>query len=187
MSKKIEKAVSKIQQSLITGELVISQACQVRLAALSRRRTVVAGTNSRLIILKRGIFGGHNVTEIRWQDLVDISIFESIFERYLGVTLEIKATTARIKINGLEADEAREVYTFCLKQEQEWQEKNWAGKIEKACAKASGIVIGSEYSQRENCDRPPLGRLSVAKQMFDDGLISDSEYESIKSKITEAI
>ena len=59
-------------------EILQHWAIQERPYALLSRRSVVAGTSGRLIIIHRGLLGGFQMIDVRWQDLKDAKINEGI-------------------------------------------------------------------------------------------------------------
>ena len=57
-AKRQEKADENLSTVLMDTEVIASKATQTRIFSLWSRRTLVAITNSRLLVLQRGIFGG---------------------------------------------------------------------------------------------------------------------------------
>src|SRR3569833_1195780 len=70
----VQRALDSLQSVLIPGESLEAWAIQRRLFALIHRRVLVAATSGRLISITRGLIGGYNVTDIRWQDLEDVDL-----------------------------------------------------------------------------------------------------------------
>ena len=69
--KRHEKALANLDTVLMSGEDVTAKSVQVRIFSLWSRRSLVAITNSRLIVLKRGLLGGFKMQDIQWRDLKD--------------------------------------------------------------------------------------------------------------------
>jgi hypothetical protein len=54
--------------------------------------------------------------------------------------------------------------------------------MEEARAKSGGVYLGSMEGAGSSAE-DPVAKLAKAKQMLDQGLISEAEYESVKAKI----
>jgi hypothetical protein len=191
----IEKAMEHLQDLLIEGEMLDAWAVQLRIFALTHRRTVIAATSGRFLALKRGLLGGFELTDLRWQDLKDATIRVGIFGADLTLVASTMADLAlderadrRLTFTGLQKDKAQQVYRLCQGQEQAWREKRRVRELEEMRAKSGGVQINSGPALAP----PPLPgsqssdaviRLQQAKQMIDAKLISDAEYEALKAKI----
>ena len=183
-----------IRTLLISGERLESHAIQRRLFALTHRRLVVGATSGRLIALQRGLVSGFTVQDIRWQDLHDAQLQVGIFGATLTVSADAGAdlasgsgTPRRLVFLGLRKDQAQEVYRACQFQEQSWREKRRVRELEELRAKSGGVHLGGGVmgvaGGGEEAQRSPQGRLQRAKEMLDQGLLSDSEYEQVKARI----
>jgi hypothetical protein len=191
----LQKAVEHIRALLIEGETLDAWAAQVRLFALTHRRTVIAATSGRFLSLRRGLFGGFDVTDLRWQDLKDAAISVGIFGADLTLTVEAMADLAgaaagekKLEFTGLQKDDAQQVYRFCQGHEQAWREKRRVRELEEMRAKSGGVQIASAPVPAPSAlpstqPNDPVARLQQAKRMVEAKLISDAEYESIKAKI----
>lgn len=191
----IEKAMEHLQDLLIEGETLDAWAAQLRLFALTHRRTIIAATSGRFLALKRGLLGGFELTDLRWQDLRDATIRVGIFGADLTLMASTMADLAvderadrRLVFIGLQKDMAQQVYRLCQGQEQAWREKRRVRELEEMRAKAGGVQISSGPAVAPpplpgNQSSDAVGRLQQAKQMADSKLISDSEYEALKARI----
>ena len=183
-----------IHSLLIPGERLESHAIQRRLFALTHRRLVVAATSGRLIAVQRGLLSGFTVQDVRWQDLRDAQLRVGIF----GATLTVAADQgndlagaegpARVfSFTGMRKDQAQEVYRACQFQEQAWREKRRVRELEELRAKSGGVHLGAMAGMTagggEEANRSPQARLQRAKEMLDQGLLTDSEYEQVKARI----
>jgi len=176
---------------LVAGENIEHLATQVYIFALinSSRRAIIAATPMRMIIFKRGLFGGYELTDIRWQDLENVNISESFFENIFGSSFTIKIRQgSTLIVKGVQSVQVRPLYVYSQQQEQSWREKNRIRKIEEDRAKAGGIMIGTAIPNSP----PPLStpaedtvmiRIQKAKALFDQGIMSDDEYEAVKARI----
>ena len=195
--KGVYDALEALRSLLIEGERIEACAVQRRVFALRHRRIIVAATTGRLIIVQRGLFGGFTPIDLRWQDLRDATLTVGVF----GATLRVAAyrssdlaTTegppSNIVIAGLRKLEAQEVYRACQTRAQAWREKRRIRELEELRAKAGGIQIGgaraltsAPVGGAEEGDGSPMARLQRAKEMLQNGLLNDSEFEQIKAKI----
>ncbi|WP_067707755.1 hypothetical protein [Erwinia sp. ErVv1] len=193
----LEKAYGYLNSMLVSGEKLLKVAIQRRLFALDRRRIMVSATSGRFIGMTRGLLGGFTPIDVRWQDLKDAQIKAGIF----GSTLYISALSQpdlasggkvyRYQFGGLRKDEAQEIYKIAQAHEQAWREKRRQRELEELRAKSggfgnfannSGFAGGSAPGEAGN-EASSVERLKKARQMLEEGLISDSEYETTKSRI----
>jgi len=195
---RIQDALAQLRALLVPGETMGAYAVQRRLFALTRRRLVVCATSGRFISLSRGIFGGYVPYDVRWQDLEDASISAGIFGATLTITslgTEDMASRGRVgrtvRIEGLRKEQAQQVYTLCQSQEQAWREKRRVRDLDELRAQSGGVQIGgvsgAAAAGLASADGDPTERLRKAKEMLDDGLITDAEFESIKARVVEGL
>ncbi|MBA2458537.1 MAG: SHOCT domain-containing protein [Gemmatimonadales bacterium] len=189
----LSPGLDAIQSLLIPGERLESHAVQRRIFALTHRRIVVGATSGRLIAVSRGLVSGFTVQDIRWQDLRDAQLQVGIF----GATLSVSAdagddlagavgTPRGLSFAGLRKDQAHEVYRACQFQEQAWREKRRVRELEELRAKSGGVHLsgaGVAAGGGDDAGRSPQARLNRAKEMLDQGLLTDAEYEQVKARI----
>jgi Short C-terminal domain/Bacterial PH domain len=180
---RLQDALVKIKQLLVPDEQIIASAVQRRFFALLRRREIAVATTGRFILYQRNVLPGARVSDVRWQDLRDAHIQEGIF----GSTLTIRSNYTYV-VTGLRKNEAQALYRQCQQQEQAWREKNRLRSLEEARARSGGIQLGAGLAAAASGPVPDgvkdsTARLKQAKTMFDQGLISDAEYEALKAKI----
>jgi hypothetical protein len=183
-----------VRSLLISGERLECHAIQRRLFALTHRRLIVGATSGRLIAVQRGLISGFTVQDIRWQDLHDAQLQVGIF----GATLTLSAdeggdlagaggTSRSFRFTGLRKDQAQEVYRACQFQEQAWREKRRVRELEELRAKSGGVHLGGGVpgipGGGEDASRSPQARLQRAKEMLDQGLLTDAEYEQVKARV----
>ncbi len=75
----LNKALEHLNSVLVSGETLDAWAIQRRLFAITKRRILIAATSGRFIKIKRGLLGGFDMTDFRWQDLGDAKIKVGIF------------------------------------------------------------------------------------------------------------
>jgi hypothetical protein len=186
-----------IRTLLIPGERLESHAVQRRLFALTHRRIVVGASSGRLIAVQRGLVSGFTVQDIRWQDLRDAQLQVGIFGATLTVSADqgndlagAEGTVRVMTLTGLRKDQAQEVYRACQFQEQAWREKRRVRELEELRAKSGGVHLGGMGGMGgipagggDDAARSPHARLQRAKEMLEQGLLSDAEYEQVKARI----
>lgn len=183
-----EKVFSYLDSMLVAGEKIQAVSIQRRLFALLHRRSLVSATSGRLIGMSRGLIGGFTPVDLRWQDIKTAHIRVGIFGSTLtitGLTQPDLASGGGIRgfqFSGLRKDEAQAVYRIAQGQEQAWREKRRQREIEELRAKSGGYQ-GPIGDQSIRSEEDPTTRLKKAKALLDQGLISDSEFETIKARV----
>jgi hypothetical protein len=193
----LAKALDYLRSVLIPSETLEAWAIQRRIFALSHRRLLLAATSGRLILLTRRVLGGFDVSNIRWQDLEEVTLRVGM----LGADLLVRAGRAtdfasqgsqgsqRLEFQGLRKDQAQAVYRICQAQDQAWREKRRVRELEELRARSGGIQVssaGAGYGPGAPAVSDAVRRLQEAKQMLDGKLITDAEYEAIKAKIVSS-
>jgi hypothetical protein len=185
-------ALDAVQSLLIPGERLECYAIQHRLFALTHRRLVVGATSGRLIAVQRGLISGFTTQDIRWQDLRDAQLQVGIIGATLTVTCDPGEDLAGapgaarvLRFSGLMKEQAKEVYRACQAQEQAWREKRRVRELEEMRAKSGGVHLGAMPGAPAAGEdaRSPQARLQRARDMLDQGLLSDAEYEQVKARI----
>lgn len=196
---RVSAGLVELNGLLVPGERLLAYAPQRRLFALSHRRLIVAATTGRFIALSRGLIGGYTPYDVRWQDLKDVTIRAGIFGADL--TISSLATddfgshehgaSGRRLFMGLRKQEAQQVYKICQAQEQSWREKRRVRDLDELRAESGGVQLGGLPMAGLGGAATPAGtsdpteRLRRAKEMLDNGLITDTEYESIKARVVD--
>jgi hypothetical protein len=171
-------------------------AIQRRIFALFHRRQLVAATTGRFIGITRGLFGGFHPVDIRWQDLKDARVDVGILSATITIQTDPHSgAAATYQFMGLRKEEAQIVYRVCQTEEQAWREKRRIRELEEMRAKSGGINIGSTGAAPAAAGAPggtaasgdDVARLARAKTMLDQGLISDTEYETIRARIISGL
>ena len=191
------KAHDHLKSLLIPGETIDAWAIQRRLFALTHRRILIAATTGRFIVIKRGLFGGYDMGDFRWQDIGDVKIKVGIFgadlfiKTFVSTDLAInKYATFISGLTGFRKDQTQNIYRLAQAQDQSWREKRRIRELEEMRAKSGGLNIGGSQSGLQhagNSSDDSLNRLQKAKEMLDNKLITDSEFESIKARIISGL
>ena len=181
---RVARAIEKLRSVLTSGEVVRESVFQLRLWALTHRRSLVATTDRRMIFFRRG----------QWQDVKNAHVKEHFFPACFGADLTIVSRDGRtVKMPGLDSVKARRIYAFAQAQEQAWREKNRIREIEELRAKSGGITLNGSGSPLSAPAAAPAGaedmakKLKEAKELLDCGAISDVEFETIKARFLNNI
>lgn len=191
------KALEQLRSILIPSESLESWAVQCRIFALTHRRQLLAATSGRLVLLTRKLLGGFDVSNVRWQDLEEVTLHVGIFSADLIVRAgratdfasQSNQGAQRIEFRGLRKEQAQAVYRICQAQDQAWREKRRVRELEELRARAGGIQVTQapgSYATAGAVQSEAVRRLQEAKQMLDGKLITDAEYEAIKAKIVSS-
>lgn len=193
------RVLETLRALLTVDETLEAWAMQHRLFALSHRRVCVAATSGRFLSLTRGLLGGYDSADIRWQDLKETRIHAGIIAADLTLVaqassdLNIGAEVNRVwTFEGLRKDQAQAIYRICQQHDQVWREKRRVRELEELRAKSGGVQFGSGPSTYASApdasgESDPARRLRQAREMLDAKLISDAEFESIKAKIVAGL
>jgi hypothetical protein len=193
---RLNKALEHLNSVLVSGETLEAWAIQRRLFALTHRRILIAATSGRFIQIKRGLIGGYDMTDFRWQDLGDAKIKVGIFGadiymKIFGSTdLAISKDSDQVLVlPGFRKDQAEKIYRLAQAQDQSWREKRRIRELEELRAKSGGVIIGNSPGPQQtgNKSEDAASKLEQAKQMLEKKLITDSEYESIKARIISGL
>lgn len=194
----LARPLEHLRSVLIPSETLEAWAIQCRVFALTHRRQLLAATSGRLILLARKLLGGFDVSNIRWQDLEEVTLRVGM----VGADLVVRAGRAtdfasqsgqgstRIEFRGLRKEQAQAVYRICQAQDQAWREKRRVRELEELRARSGGIQVtsglGGYVPPGAGQQSDAVRRLQEAKQMLDGKLITDAEYEAIKAKIVSS-
>lgn len=186
-----------LRSVLIEGETLEAWAVQHRLYSLTKRRMLLGATSGRLICLTRPLLGGFDISDIRWQDLVDVKLHVGLFAASLTLTssprsdlvLEVgQAQHATVEYTGLIKKQAEAIYRLSQTQFQAWREKRRIRELEELRARSGGVAVGSGLAAMSGGGGDPqqseaARHLKQAKELLEARLISDAEYEALKAKI----
>jgi hypothetical protein len=147
----LQRPLEYLRSVLIPSESLEAWAVQHRLFALSHRRVLVAATSGRLIMITRHLISGFDVSDIRWQDLEEVTLRVGIFAADLAVRAGKAADLAsqgssgsrRLEFPGMRKEQAQAVYRICQAQDQSWREKRRVRELEELRARSGGIQVSS--------------------------------------------
>ena len=187
------KAMEKLDGTLMKDEKIIHKGIDKRPFALFSRRSVFAVTNSRIINLQRGLIGGYTMRDYQWKDLKDAKISENVLPDICGSTLTFTFSQFPLIMVYPDLKTASDIYKVAQLQEQAWEEKRRIREMEETRAQAGGISIGntatpSPTGSTSNNDKAMstsdiADELLKIKELLDKGILSDVEFQEMKSKI----
>lgn len=149
-------------------------------------------TASRVILISRPLLGGFTMKDYQWKDLHDVKLSENVLPNLCGSRLSfairrdgVGEMEDRLVIGGFDGRLASQIHTAAQEQEQAWEEKRRVRTMEEARASSGGITLGGYPAGTgpAEADETALDALERAKKLLDAGVISDVEFNEIKSKI----
>ena len=188
-----QKAEKIVQTTLMKDEQLLAQAIQHRVFALWARRKTVAITTSRIIIITRGLVGGFKMSDIQWKDLKDAKLEQNVLDSICGSNVQFQHFNTGVGwmgVDGIRSDVAADIYSRAQSEEHAWEEKRRVRAMEEVRAAAGGVVVHTGAHQSSASAVPAGNRMmdeiQRAKKLLDDGIISDAEFQEMKSKILAA-
>ena len=183
------KAAKIISTTLMADEAIVTQGIQHRIFALMSRRVTLAITNSRIIIVRRGLIGGFKMSDIQWKDLKDARMEQNVLDSICGSNLSFQhfnAGAGWMNVDGIDSDVAATIYSRAQSEEQQWEEKRRVRAMEEVRAAAGGVTVHTGHAP--GAPAAPTGNrmlaeITEAKKLLDGGVISDAEFQEMKSKI----
>lgn len=181
-----DKANTTLDKTLMTGETVITRALQHRVFALFSRRTAIAITSSRILVVRRGLLGGFKMADMQWKDLKDVRLEQNILDTLCGSNLSFDSLLAGhpgIVVDGVPSEAASGMYAKAQYEEQAWEEKRRVRGLEETRAASGGVMIGGgDGTGGAGADRM-VEEIRKAKELLDSGAVSDAEFQEMKAKI----
>ncbi|EPE96982.1 SHOCT domain-containing protein [Rhizobium grahamii] len=189
-SKREAKVKTKIEAMLVPEEAIVASIIEYRAMALFRRRISLVITTSRMISVRRKILGGYRMTDRQWKDLGNAQMDENIFPAIFGTALSftfLELAGGNLGVGGGNPDDAAKIYKFSQTQEQAWEEKRRIRGMEENRSIA-GINLGGLFKAAGgSSDVSPAdaiaNEINSARSLLASGVISDAEFQEIKSKI----
>lgn len=187
-----QAAVQNLNSVLTADEKLEAWAIQRRLFSLNHRRIALGATSGRFLAVVRPLFGGFDLTDVRWQDLKEVHLHVGIVGASLRLTAfagsdlaSVSGPTRTLLYEGLRKDQAQELYRICQAHDQAWREKRRVRDLEELRARSGGIQLPGSPTPAASAaaESDAANRLRNAKSMLESGLITDSEYEALKAKI----
>ena len=197
-----DRAYGHLSSTLMRDETLFVQAIQMRIFALWHRRMTLGITNSRVILISRGFIGGFTMKDIQWKDLTNAKLAQNVLSDICGSDLTFlhnNGGVGALQVFGIDSVKAAEIYSRSQEEEQAWEEKRRVRGMEESRAKSGGVYVNTAPVGQQSADPAPallpqrrdsnrmLEEIERAKTLMDSGIISDSEFQEMKSKIISAL
>lgn len=168
--------------SLLTENESVERIAHQNRTAFGQRPDAAVATNNRIIIYRKARLGKLSFEDFLWEDVRNAKLEEGRFSSTLG----FETGDRYCKLGNVDKDQARALYTFCQQKEQEWRERRRIRKIEEDRAKAGGVQINAPTPGGAAIADSASGstaKLTEAKRLLDQSLITEAEYEEIRARI----
>lgn len=185
-AERADKANATLDKTLMTGESVIARALQHRVFSLFSRRTAIAITSSRILVVRRGLLGGFKMADMQWKDLKDVRLEQNILDNLCGSNLAFDSLLAGhpgIAVDGVPSVAASGMYAKAQYEEQAWEEKRRVRGLEETRAASGGVTIGASDGAGGASGDRMIEEIRKAKELLDSGAVSDAEFQEMKAKI----
>ncbi len=178
----VQKALVKLNELITTGEIIEYIGVQKKPVNLSPDS--IALTNKRVIFCRPSSFGlSMNFQDILWKDVYDCHIKEGL----MGATFTvITVRKARVTLDYLPKVQARMLYRYAQEREEEMSEYRRQRGLEQARAAAGGVVVQTretQNTQQTNTTEDPMASLKKIKELLENDLINQSEFDLKKEEI----
>ena len=181
MDESQQAIADEVAKLLTPNESILAVAVQ-NITAMTIRKDAVVATTNRLIFFRPAVLGRVQFEDVAWQDVRNARIDQGV----LSTTFSTDTVDGRtVQMSELDKEQAKRLYATAQQMEQEWREKRRVREMEEARARAGGVVLGSTPGAAPVED--PVARLAKAKQMLDQGLISETEYDALKARILNTL
>jgi hypothetical protein len=194
----------RVQGILTDDEEILAVAAQTGLARywIFKSDGIVV-TNQRMLLLTRGLFS-FNFEDFHWEHIQDVH-FE---DHFTGATVKVRAHSSdsgytskaasrpstETDRTGLVTDQAQRVYSVAQKLEQDWRARRRRRMMQEKQAEKGHVVVDSaDDTDEPDLEEPPADtpsferRVQKLKQMRDNDLISDTEFEQKKQELLDSI
>lgn len=183
--KAVEKILGKVNELLTTGEEIEYVAVQKK-PAVNLSPDCIALTNKRVIFCRPKTLGLSMVfDDYLWKDVADCHMKEGV----LGATFLVNTIKKQmVKMDYLPKNQARKLYRFAQEREEEMVEYRRERELENARAAAGGIVIQPEATplqatEKKTPEADPMEALTKLKQLFENDLLTQAEFDTKKAEI----
>jgi hypothetical protein len=185
----LQKIASEVAAILTPNEEIIYVALQ-NPTAMTLKKDAVVVTSNRIILYKPGVLGRISFVDFQWRDVVSVKMNQGMLST--EITVENTSGQAQ-RVGNLEKEQAKRLYGIAQQFEQEWRERRRVRDMEEMRAKSGGVFLGSmPFSAGPSVAGPaapaqlaedPVQRMANAKSMWDQGLVTETEYQALKAKI----
>ncbi|MDB4564539.1 PH domain-containing protein [Mariniblastus sp.] len=177
------KLVQRVQGICTKEECPLYMAIQQRPIANFSPDAVVL-TNRRAIVFRQKILGRLEFRDVAWMNVADVHFKENM----IGSTISIRGINGHVEmIDYLPKQQARKVYRIAQDMEEKMVEYRRERSMEEQRAGAASVVVNNDLGSlaRDSAVKADddLEKLTKLKQMLDQGLINQSEFDIKKQEI----
>jgi hypothetical protein len=192
--KAVEKVIGKLNDLLTNGEEIIYLAVQKK-PAVNLLPDSIAISNKRIFYCEPGNLGlTMNFKDISWKNIKEVSFKEEFFgAKFVCVPQHgeniITDYIPKVQARKLHqaANEQLEQYKELLRQQQLEANRATASTVNIPAASAEEIVVATNTHQMENNEDDSTVKLRKLKTLFDQQLITQTEYEIKKQAILDSL
>jgi len=192
--KAVEKVIGKLNDLLTNGEEIIYLAVQKK-PAVNLLPDSIAISNKRIFYCEPGNLGlTMNFKDISWKNIKEVSFKEEFFgAKFVCVPQHgeniITDYIPKVQARKLHqaANEQLEQYKELLRQQQLEANRATASTVNIPAASAEEIVVATSLHQMENNEDDSTVKLRKLKTLFDQQLITQTEYEIKKQAILDSL
>ena len=136
-------------------------------------------TNRRVILLRTGVLGQIDVWDTIWRNILDARIQIGVLRSI--ITLHTNA--GDVVIENLLKTPASRAYAILQEQEERTAEERRQREIEETRAASGGVIINSPPTESSGAQSDCTAALKQLKNLLDNGLITQGEYEAKRQAI----
>lgn len=181
----IYKLLKRVTEICTSTEEPLYMAVQQKPVANLAPDAVVL-TNRRVIIFRQKMLGRMDFVDVLWLQVGNVHMKENL----IGATLTVTGMNGHVEqVDYVPKEQARRVYRIAQEREEEAIELRRQRMMEEQRNAAGGVVVNAAISapsptplQTQAAD-DPVARLGKLKAMFDNGLISEAEFNQTKARI----
>lgn len=181
----IQKLLKRVTEICTSTEEPLYMAVQQKPVANLAPDAVVL-TNRRVIIFRQKMLGRMDFVDVAWLQVGNVHMKENL----MGATLTIRGMNGHTEqVDYVPKEQARRVYRIAQEREEEALELRRQRMMEEQRNAAGGVVFNAAISapapmaaQSQAAD-DPVARLGKLKAMFDNGLISEADFNQTKARI----
>ena len=136
-------------------------------------------TNRRVILLRTGVLGQIDVWDTIWRNILDARIQIGV----LRSIITLRTNAGDVVIENLLKTPASRAYAILQEQEERTAEERRQREIEETRAASGGVIINSPPTESSGAQSDCTAALKQLKNLLDNGLITQGEYEAKRQAI----
>lgn len=204
-TEQVQAIAAEVAAMLMGGEEILYIAIQSNRAptlhalGVGKRQAVVA-TSHRLILYLPTLLGALKFVDVPWMDVKHVHMDQG----WLGTGFLAETVDGRqLQVPYLDKEQAKRLYSIAQQMEETLREPRRQRELEETRARMGGTFIGvptpapippapapvtlTPATTPAAATEDPVAKLAKAKTMLDNGLISQEEYDTLKTKILSSI